>query len=158
MTEYVQISEEERLQTIKNLDYKIDKGVPISIGSAKQPKEVRRILSETPYTDFIGAKYLWQSKQANAQRNGIARPTEAFGMATKGYVIRASSIDKAIERVNLIMSNTDEEFVYFNVKTPDQPVPRKTVIGESIDWYVNRKREYIRARVDNRVRRDFYDI
>lgn len=159
MTEYVQISEDERQRTLKSLSKKIDKEIVDSVAMYKRPSKVREALLDHPYTDFMADGRLWVSDEFNAQRNGLARPEKAIGRAQEGYRVRCSQVYKAVERVNLIMTETDANYVYFHVLTPDQPTPRRTYVGEDIRWAIKRKQAYLRAgRRNNKLEREFYDL
>lgn len=154
---YVRIFEEEREEILDDLDRRINEGDIGIISIRKNPAAVRDDLLRTAYTDFIAMRYKWQDQMFNKQKNGIFRRTVPISIAQEGYRIRASNIDKAMETVNLIMSETTTDFVYFNIDTPDQPRPRKTYAREGIQLLEERRDAYLKA-TNGYVRREYHDI
>lgn len=126
------ISETARKQKIKEINRKLDAGEVGQVATGKFPHQAEDYLLNTSYTDLEIMPEEWlKSTGINPQKNGTLRP---FGKPLEkydeAYVLRARDVYRAVERMYMVAQDSNNELVYFNVKTPDQPSPRKSYVRQ----------------------------
>lgn len=139
---YVELTRREKMKMIEDLEESLRNLEP-HIGTAKFPHQAIEMLRETEYTDLVSMNFMWEKEGGvNAQRHGTVRPLNVRDIngVEEGYQINAQSIRRAVQRMAMIVRESPYDTTYFDIRTPDQPFPRRS--------YVRRERISIEQRLN----------
>ena len=119
--------------------------------------EVERYLN-AGYVDFIATVPYWRGSRP-PERRGMIIPTRGWGVAKKGYIVRAMTLDGALRTVNYIIEDYrrrgEEILIYFRIRLPCDR------IRGGISW-VDMELEMLNKTIEELSkpipRREYYDI
>jgi len=154
MAMWVEIGEDERLETLRELHEYADEYPFIPV--VKYDDEVRGNI-ELGNEDFIVDVVHWQGRPVDVRPPLVFfRRTKPWDIADVGYVVRCMTVDSAVDAVGYIVGlEREAEYIYFRVLCHEVPRRwRRSFVDDGLRELRERILEYERGR---RISRDNYD-